>query len=101
MLCGDFNFEPHEPEYAVLGAPWTAGEEGALQPGQWHDSWQLLHPDTPQPPTFKLFDRSYGPEPVACDFMWVSDSLKSRVSDWQTDANTQASDHQPVVLTLG
>lgn len=101
VLCGDFNFEPHEPEYAALAVPWAAGEEGAVQPGRWHDSWRLLHPDTPQPPTFKLFDRSYGPEPVACDFMWVSDSLRTRVRGWKTDAVTQASDHQPVVLTLG
>lgn len=101
VLCGDFNFERHEPEYAALTAPWATGEEGALQPGQWHDSWHLLHPDTPQPATFKLFDRSYGPEPVACDFMLVSDSLGTRVRDWQTDSNTQASDHQPVALTLG
>lgn len=101
VLCGDFNFEPQEAEYAALTARWATGEEGALQPGQWHDSWRLLHPDQPQPPTFKLFDRRYGPEPVACDFMLVSDSLQSRVRDWQTDAHTQASDHQPVVLTLG
>ena len=57
--------------------------------------------DMPQPPTFKLFDQRYGPEPVACDFLLVSDSLSSRVRDWQTDVTTQASDHQPVVLTLG
>lgn len=101
VLCGDFNFEPHEPEYAVLTAPWAAGDEGAVKPGQWHDSWHLLHPDMPQPPTFKLFDRRYGPEPVACDFMLVSDSLRNRVCDWQTDARSQASDHQPVVLSLG
>ncbi|QKV54069.1 endonuclease/exonuclease/phosphatase family protein [Comamonas antarctica] len=101
VLCGDFNFEAHEPEYAALTAPWTAGEEGALQPGQWHDSWRVLHPDQPQPPTFKLFDRRYGPEPIACDFMLVSDSLRSRVRAWDVDAKTQASDHQPVALTLG
>ncbi|MCD2513486.1 endonuclease/exonuclease/phosphatase family protein [Comamonas endophytica] len=101
VLCGDFNFEPHEPEFAALTAPWAAGEEGALKPGQWHDSWHLLHPDHPQPPTFKLFDRRYGPEPIACDFMLVSDSLKPRVRAWEVDARTQASDHQPVALTLG
>ena len=101
VLCGDFNFETHEPEYAALTAPWAAGEEGALQPGQWHDSWRVLHPDQPQPPTFKLFDRRYGPEPIACDFMLVSDSLRPRVRQWDVDAQTQASDHQPVALTLG
>jgi len=101
VLCGDFNFEAHEPEYAALTAPWAAGEEGALQPGQWHDSWRVLHPDQPQPPTFKLFDRRYGPEPIACDFMLVSDSLRPRVRAWEVDAKTQASDHQPVALTLG
>ncbi len=101
VLCGDFNFETHEPEYAALTAPWAQGEEGAIQPGQWHDSWRVLHPDQPQPPTFKLFDRRYGPEPIACDFMLVSDSLRTRVRGWEVDARTQASDHQPVALTLG
>ncbi|QPR35087.1 endonuclease/exonuclease/phosphatase family protein [Delftia acidovorans] len=100
VLCGDFNFEPHEDEYAGLSAPWAAGEEGALSAGQWHNSWSVLHPDQPQPPTFRLFDRQWGPEPGACDFAWVSDSLRGHVRGWAVDSDTRLSDHQPVLLQL-
>jgi endonuclease/exonuclease/phosphatase family metal-dependent hydrolase len=100
ILCGDFNFEPHEDEYAVLSAPWDRGEEGAREPGGWHNSWTVLHAGEPQPPTFRLVDRTWGPEPGACDFIWVSDSLRSHVRDWRVDSATQASDHQPVLLGL-
>ena len=100
VLCGDFNLEPHEPEYAALSAPFNL-EQPAGATGQWHNSWDVLHPGTPQPATFRLVDRTYGPEPGACDFVWVSDSLRGHVTDWQTDSATQFSDHQPVLLGLG
>lgn len=100
VLCGDFNLEPHEPEYAALSAPFNL-DQPAGATGQWHNSWDVLHPGQPQPATFRLVDRTYGPEPGACDFVWVSDSLCSHVTDWQTDSATQFSDHQPVLLRLG
>jgi endonuclease/exonuclease/phosphatase family metal-dependent hydrolase len=92
VLCGDFNFEAHEPEYEVLT---EAGAGDRL----W-DSWRLLHGDAPHQPTFRLFDRRYGPDPVACDFLFVSDSLKPHVKRLAIDAATQVSDHQPVLLQL-
>ncbi|MCD6076632.1 MAG: endonuclease [Ramlibacter sp.] len=93
ILCGDFNLEPSEPEYGELT---RASPQGTL----W-DSWRLLHGDAPHEPTFRLFDRRYGPEPVACDFVFVSDALKARVRSLAIDAATQVSDHQPVLLELG
>lgn len=92
VLCGDFNLEPHEAEYAELVA---TGD------GMFADAWPLLHPGQPQPNTFRIFDRTWGPEPGACDFVLVSDSLRSHVRDWQTDSATQLSDHQPVRVQLG
>lgn len=100
VLCGDFNFEPHEPEYAALSSPWTAGEQGSLLPGQWLNSWEVLNPGQPQPPTFRLLDRTWGTEPGACDLIWVSESLSEYVQAWWVDSSTQLSDHQPVMLTL-
>jgi endonuclease/exonuclease/phosphatase family metal-dependent hydrolase len=102
VLCGDFNFEPHEPEHAALCAPDVADESDGAAPGArlW-DSWRLLHGNAPHPPTFRLYDRTYGPEPVACDFVFVSDSLKDRVQRLVVDAATQASDHQPVAVWIG
>jgi hypothetical protein len=38
---------------------------------------------------------------VACDFVFVSDSLQGRVQRFGVDAATQASDHQPVAVLIG
>ena len=92
ILCGDFNFQAHEPGYPQITAP---GAHGRL----W-DSWRLLHGDAPHPPTFRLYDRKYGPEPVACDFVFASDGLKDKVRHFDVDSTTQASDHQPLAVEL-
>jgi endonuclease/exonuclease/phosphatase family metal-dependent hydrolase len=92
ILCGDFNFEAHEPEYAAVTAPFDGGR-------LW-DSWRLLNGAAPHPPTFRIHDRTYGPDPVACDFLFISDSLKGRVKSMAIDGGTQASDHQPVAIEL-
>ena len=36
-----------------------------------------------------------------CDFIFVSEELKARVRTLEVDQQTQASDHQPLVLELG
>ena len=92
IVCGDFNFEAHEPEYGAVTKPFG---HGLL-----HDSWRLLHGDAPHAPTFRLHDRRYGPEPVACDFVFVSDALAPRVKMMAIDGVTQVSDHQPVAVEL-
>ncbi|HSH88396.1 MAG TPA: endonuclease/exonuclease/phosphatase family protein [Ramlibacter sp.] len=90
ILCGDFNLEAHEPEYAAITAPFASG--------QLWDSWRVLHGDVAHQPTFRLYDRRYGPEPIACDFVFVSDRLKAKVKRLDIDSVTQASDHQPVAV---
>ncbi|MEO7548692.1 MAG: endonuclease/exonuclease/phosphatase family protein [Ramlibacter sp.] len=108
ILCGDFNLEPSEAEYTAIQEPFVpavhAGrEQSAINSGamRFTDSWTLLHGTAPRPPTFRLHDRRYGPEPVACDFAFVSDGLQNRVRSLRVDGATQASDHQPVALELG
>jgi endonuclease/exonuclease/phosphatase family metal-dependent hydrolase len=93
VLCGDFNLGADEPEYALLTA--------ADAPHRLWDSWPLLNGPAPQPPTFRIHDRRHGPQPLACDFFFVSSELKDRVRDLRIDGRTQASDHQPVMLELG
>lgn len=97
VLCGDFNLEVHEPEYGAL----TAAPADVASQGQLWDSWRVLHGEVPQPPTFRLHDRRYGPEPICCDFVFVSDALKDKVRGVAVDGVTQVSDHQPVMLELG
>lgn len=92
VLCGDFNFEPDSPEYNGLVD--SAGPHPLL------DSWLLASPDQAHPPTFRLYDDTYGPDAVSCDFCFVSQSLATRVRRVTVDTLTQASDHQPVLLEL-
>ena len=99
ILCGDFNLGPAEPEYALLQERFPV--EGAGAPQRLWDGWALLHPGQPQPATFRRHDQRYGKEPIACDFVFVSDSLRERVRAIAIDTETKASDHQPVAVELG
>lgn len=94
ILCGDFNLAPSAPEYAVIQQPFDGG-------ARFHDAWRVLHGDAPHPPTFRLFDHTYGPKPVACDFVFVSDALAPRLRHIAVDGATQVSDHQPVAVEFG
>lgn len=105
ILCGDFNLERSDPEYERIQAsfnPLALSSQALLainsEENRLMDVWPILHPESPQPPTFRLFDRRYGPEPGCCDFVFASDDLASRVQDMQIDGATQASDHQPVMV---
>ncbi len=113
IICGDFNFEPDSEEYATM-IQTSDGQTSATQTGDAQtsaaqtetkcnlvNSFDVLHPGKAYPSTFRLFDRTYGPEPVGCDFFFVSDSLANRVKGFAVNQVTQASDHQPVLLELG
>ncbi len=93
ILTGDFNFEPDGPEYGLLNAP--DGSANALR-----DAWMIARPETPHAPTFRLHDRRYGPVPITCDFVFVSDTLASRVKRIDVNLDTRVSDHQPMLLEL-
>ena len=94
VLCGDFNFEIANAEYALI-------QRGAAPDAtRLTDAWPLLHGDSPHDPTFRLFDRRYGPVPIACDFVFVSEDLAPRVKRLEVNTQTRASDHQPVLLEL-
>jgi endonuclease/exonuclease/phosphatase family metal-dependent hydrolase len=96
VLCGDFNLERHEPEYPLLQA-----EPGCPGATRLRDAWPLAHGAAPPAPTFRLHDRRYGPEPIACDYVFVSEDLAPRVRSVEVDTATTVSDHQPVLLRLG
>lgn len=93
VLCGDFNSPPDGEEHAALTQ--SSGRSTL------HDAWKLVHGEAPHPWTFSVHERRYLPQPVAFDFVFVTDGLKDRVRRVQVDGATQASDHQPVLLELG
>ena len=64
-------------------------------------AWPLVHGAAPHAPTFRLFDTTYGGDPMACDFVFVSAGLAAHVHSVQVDLQTRASDHQPVLVEFG
>ncbi|MBP9735926.1 MAG: endonuclease/exonuclease/phosphatase family protein [Rhodoferax sp.] len=107
LLCGDFNFEPGAPEYAAIQEPFWATAQSehvvaAIENGsyRWHDAWRVCHNLMPHAPTFRLYDRLYGPQPITCDYVWISDALAARRSTLSVNADSRASDHQPLLLEL-
>jgi len=102
ILCGDFNADAADPAYAAIQQPLPAPDPSSGPvPAALKDAWPRVHGQTPHAPTFRLFDRTYGPFPVACDFFFVSEDLAPRVRRIEVDLATRASDHQPVLLELG
>ena len=95
IITGDFNFEPDWPEYPQMLAP-IEEDTPVLA-----DAWRIVHPEAANPSTFKIYEKKHPDEPeLHCDFIFVGDELRSRVRDIRVDQKTQASDHQPVIITL-
>ena len=92
VLCGDCNFEPHSDPYEALRSPDISHPL--------YDAWVLAYPDQPHPPTFRLYDDTYGPEAVSCDFCFLSESLAPKLKSISVDTSTQVSDHQPVIIEI-
>ena len=62
---------------------------------------KLPIPGSPHPPTFRIYEKQKPGDPeLHCDFIFVSDALRSRLRSIMVDTQTQVSDHQPVLLTL-
>lgn len=95
ILAGDFNCRPEGPEYQRLLQPLAPEVPPYL------DAWALTHPGQPHAPTVGLHDKAQWPgPPFACDFVFVSADLASRVRALRVEAGCDASDHQPLLLEL-
>jgi endonuclease/exonuclease/phosphatase family metal-dependent hydrolase len=94
IITGDFNFKPDDPLHARLQQPYS---DGSLP---LHDAWAARWPGVPHPLTLGLYDRQQWPEPYTSDFIYLTGDLLPRLADVRVDGLTQASDHQPVLITL-
>ena len=95
LICGDFNLLPDRPEYTALLAPFDDGTPALV------DAWRIGHGDRPHHPTCGVHDREQWPAGPDCrDYFLVSPDLAERVVDVVVDAESDASDHQPVLLVL-
>ncbi len=96
ILCGDFNLpEGHaDPLHARMQAPLGEGIPRFV------DAWHACRGDAPCPPTFRVHEQPRECEPYACDFVFVTEDLAPRLKRIDIDGETQASDHQPVLVEL-
>jgi endonuclease/exonuclease/phosphatase family metal-dependent hydrolase len=93
-FCGDFNSPAGSAEHVRMQQP-LAADVPCLR-----DAWAIAHPAVPPAPTFGVHDRSFLAAPATYDFCYVSENLAPRVAGLEVDVLTQASDHQPLLLTL-
>jgi endonuclease/exonuclease/phosphatase family metal-dependent hydrolase len=92
ILVGDFNFPPENPAYGDIQQTLAAGVPA------YRDAWPLVHHHRPHEPTFCLYTQGYSKTPYCCDFVFVSADAAQRVRGIEVDTETQASDHQPLLL---
>jgi endonuclease/exonuclease/phosphatase family metal-dependent hydrolase len=65
------------------------------------DAWTHAHSGAPHPPTFRLHEKEEVNGPYCCDFIFVTEDLTPRLTSVRVDIETQASDHQPVMVEFG
>jgi endonuclease/exonuclease/phosphatase family metal-dependent hydrolase len=78
ILTGDFNMRPEDPLVARLREAFVDTCEGK------------------HPPSFHVHDADE--EAYCCDYVFVTPDLAPRVASVRLDAQTQASDHQPLIV---
>ena len=81
----------------MSGLSHTPGKRARVQALQGFESPPLRHP---KPTTVGVFGRTCGPDPITCDFVFVRASLTPHAREMCGDGNTQAPEHQPVVISL-
>ncbi|OED40445.1 hypothetical protein AB833_12085 [Chromatiales bacterium (ex Bugula neritina AB1)] len=95
IYCGDFNFNVDSTDYKLL----TQG--GRSSNSVLIDCWRHVNAHTPHDPTCGIFDQIQWTEGPHCrDFFFASSALADRVKRVTVDTETNASDHQPLLLTL-
>lgn len=94
VLCGDFNYPPDAPEHAQLLAPFDDATLGL------RDAWQIAHRSVAHAHTVGLHGADWPDHPFCCDFICVSEDLGERVAALRVNQQTDASDHQPLLLEL-
>jgi len=94
LFCGDFNSPAGSAEHVRMQQPIAADVPRLV------DAWGIAHPGDVPAPTAGVHAATFTSGPATYDFCYVSDNLLSRVVGFNVDVATQASDHQPVLLTL-
>lgn len=92
VLCGDFNSAPDDDVYGCLCEPIASG-------CGFQDAWRIRHGDLVHAPTCGIFDHRQWPEGPHCrDFFFVAGQIANAVEQISVNEETDASDHQPLVI---
>ncbi len=94
ILTADFNFRADDPLHARITFPYSDGTPA------YRDAWQLRHGERLHDHTLGVHDHVQWPEAFACDFIFLTEDIAGRVEDVAVNLDTDASDHQPVLLRL-
>jgi endonuclease/exonuclease/phosphatase family metal-dependent hydrolase len=94
LLCGDLNFPATAPERAQILAPFNDGTP------DFHDAWSVLHPGETHAPSVGIHPVDFVNQPECFDFVFITEGLASSLKAHGVDAETEASDHQPVWVEL-
>jgi endonuclease/exonuclease/phosphatase family metal-dependent hydrolase len=94
VLCGDFNLEHTSDLHARMLAEFDDGTPALV------NAFEVLRPGEPYPATFCIYNTMGNYGQLHCDFFFASPEAAARITAFHVDQETQASDHQPIVLTL-
>ena len=93
VLCGDFNMDVDSTEYTIM---LNGVDETRL-----HDAWRRFHPGREHDPTCGIYDQQQWPQGAHCrDFFFVTETIAHQIAELSVNTATDASDHQPLLLTL-
>ena len=94
ILTADFNFRADDPLHARITTPFSDGTPA------YRDAWKVRYGEKPHDHTLGVHDHEQWPEAFACDFIFLTEDIAGRVEDVVVNPDTDASDHQPVLLRL-
>ena len=94
VICGDFNLEHTSELHARMLADFEEGTPALV------NAFDMLNPGKPYPATFCIYNTMGNYGQLHCDFFFASPEAAARIEAFHVDQETQASDHQPIVLTL-
>lgn len=94
LLCGDFNFDVSDRQHALIAA--------SARPGlNYRDAWSICHPGRPHALTCGLYDHAQWADGPDCrDFIFATEDLTTRIRRVEVNVETDASDHQPILIEL-
>jgi endonuclease/exonuclease/phosphatase family metal-dependent hydrolase len=94
ILTADFNFRVDDPLHARITFPFSDATPA------YRDAWQVRHGNRPHDHTLGVHDHVQWPQAYACDFIFITEDIAGRVEYVAVNLDTDASDHQPVLLRL-